>query len=165
MKLEEKLVQLRKEKGLSQMYVAEALEVSRQAISRWEVGSALPSTENLRKLAELYGVSVDALLNDQMVLSHASQKFERQPLAEKEEPEPQITSVAKSKNRAIYIVVIAALVLLGIVIGYLIGQHRAQEAASAVIPIEELEVETWDDLGADMYTYGWPDVWEGGEEE
>lgn len=166
MKLEDKLVQLRKEKGLSQAYVAEAMEVSRQAISRWEVGAALPSTENLRKLAELYGVSTDLLLNDQMVLTPAQQKNEPQPPTEKEEAsDNQITSVAKSGYRPLYIAVTAVLVLLGIVAGYLIGQHRAKDAVNAVIPIEELEVESWDDFGADMYTYGWPDVWEGGEEE
>ena len=44
MKLEEKLVSLRKAKGLSQMKLAEMMNVSRQAISRWEVGAAVPST-------------------------------------------------------------------------------------------------------------------------
>ena len=44
MELKEKLVDLRKEKGLSQAELAEAINVSRQAISRWEVGSAIPST-------------------------------------------------------------------------------------------------------------------------
>lgn len=44
MELKEKLVALRKEKGLTQLVVAEKLNVSRQAISRWESGTALPST-------------------------------------------------------------------------------------------------------------------------
>lgn len=48
MELKEKLVALRKEKGLTQLVVAEKLNVSRQAISRWESGTALPSTDNLR---------------------------------------------------------------------------------------------------------------------
>lgn len=39
--------------------------MSRQAISRWEVGTAVPSTDNLKILGELYGVSVDYLLNDE----------------------------------------------------------------------------------------------------
>lgn len=166
MKLEEKLAQLRKEKGLSQMYVAEAMEVSRQAISRWEVGAALPSTENLRKLAELYEVSIDALLSDQTVVSHSHQKSESQPLAEIEESlTPKIPCITQSDHKLLYISVTAVLVLLGIMIGYLIGQHRAQAVTNTVIPIEKLEVEQWEDSDADMYTYGWPDVWEGGEEK
>lgn len=59
MKLEEKLVSLRKAKGLSQLKLAEMMNVSRQAISRWEVGAAVPSIENLRFLSRLYGVSID----------------------------------------------------------------------------------------------------------
>lgn len=64
MELKEKLVALRKEKGLTQLAVAEKLDVSRQAISRWESGMALPSTDNLKCLGALYGVPVDYLINE-----------------------------------------------------------------------------------------------------
>ena len=64
MKLEEKLISLRKEKGLSQMKLAEMMNVSRQAISRWEVGAAIPSIDNLKFLGNLYGVSLEYLLHD-----------------------------------------------------------------------------------------------------
>ena len=64
MNLPEKLTYLRKEKGLTQASLAETLNVSRQAISRWEVGTAVPSTDNLKVLSNLYGVPVDYLLND-----------------------------------------------------------------------------------------------------
>lgn len=64
MKLEEKLVSLRKAKGLSQMKLAEKMNVSRQAISRWETGAAIPSSENLKYLSDLYSVSLDYLLSD-----------------------------------------------------------------------------------------------------
>lgn len=60
----EKLVRLRKEKGLSQLQLAEEINVSRQAISRWEVGLAVPSREKLKALSELYHVSMDYLLSD-----------------------------------------------------------------------------------------------------
>ena len=62
MKLEEKLTALRKEKGLSQLELAEALGVSRQAVSRWEVGASAPGTENLLALSRLYGVPLDELV-------------------------------------------------------------------------------------------------------
>lgn len=65
MELKEKLVALRKEKGLTQLVVAEKLDVSKQAISRWELGTALPSTDNLKSLSELYGVPVDYLINEE----------------------------------------------------------------------------------------------------
>lgn len=63
MKLEEKLAYLRKEQGLTQLELAEAVHVTRQAVSRWEVGTSVPTTENLACLSRLYGVSVDDLLN------------------------------------------------------------------------------------------------------
>ena len=65
MELKEKLVALRKEKGLTQLVVAEKLNVSRQAISRWESGTALPSTDNLRCLGALYEVPIDYLVNEE----------------------------------------------------------------------------------------------------
>lgn len=62
MTLAENLARLRKAKHLSQLAAAEHLGISRQAISRWETGLSVPSTENLRRLAALYGVSLDELL-------------------------------------------------------------------------------------------------------
>ena len=54
----------RKEKGLSQEKVAEYMSVSRQAVTKWENNISRPSSDNLIKLAELFDVSVDALLGN-----------------------------------------------------------------------------------------------------
>lgn len=64
MKLSEKILTLRKQAGLSQEELAEKLNVSRQAVSRWEVGSAIPDAMNVMQLSRLFGVSADYLLND-----------------------------------------------------------------------------------------------------
>lgn len=64
MKLEEKLVYLRKEKRLSQMKLAEMMNVSRQAVSRWETGVAVPSIDNLKYLGRIYDVPLEYLLHD-----------------------------------------------------------------------------------------------------
>lgn len=64
MKLSEKIVSLRKARNMSQEELAEQLGVSRQAVSRWEVGSALPDASNILQLSKLFGVSADYLLND-----------------------------------------------------------------------------------------------------
>ncbi|WP_459129638.1 helix-turn-helix domain-containing protein [Guggenheimella bovis] len=64
MNIGEKLIQLRKTKGMSQEDLAQKIGLSRQAISRWENGSALPDANNLLALSEIYGVSTDYLLND-----------------------------------------------------------------------------------------------------
>ena len=64
MKLSEKIINLRKARNMSQEELAEQLGVSRQAVSRWEVGSALPDASNILQLSKLFGVSADYLLND-----------------------------------------------------------------------------------------------------
>lgn len=64
MKFHEKLVALRKGKGMSQEQLAEKLGVSRQAISRWESGETTPDMLNLLGLCECFQVSSDYLLHD-----------------------------------------------------------------------------------------------------
>lgn len=58
-----RLQQLRKEKGYSQEELAQALGLSRQAVSKWERAESSPDTDNLICLAKLYGMSLDELLN------------------------------------------------------------------------------------------------------
>lgn len=60
--MQNNLIKLRKEKGLSQEELADKLAVSRQAISKWERGESLPDTDNLIRLAKLYGVSIDEIV-------------------------------------------------------------------------------------------------------
>ncbi len=64
MKLHEKIYSQRKLKGLSQEELAEKLGVSRQAVSKWETGEALPEITKLKGLADVFGVTTDFLLND-----------------------------------------------------------------------------------------------------
>ena len=59
----DKLIELRKRNNMSQLELAEALNVSRQAVSRWETGTATPSSEKLIELSRLYDVSLDELVN------------------------------------------------------------------------------------------------------
>lgn len=63
-----KLSDLRKSKGLSQEELAEALYVTRQAISKWENGSSIPDIVNIKAIADYFKVSVDVLLDDDVDL-------------------------------------------------------------------------------------------------
>ncbi len=60
----EKLLHLRKREGLSQEELAAELGVSRQAVSRWEMGSAIPDAPNLLHISKRFGVTVDSLLDE-----------------------------------------------------------------------------------------------------
>ena len=64
MKLPDKIIKLRKGKGWSQEDLAEKLDISRQAISRWENGTALPDVQNVLQISKLFNVTTDYLLND-----------------------------------------------------------------------------------------------------
>ena len=69
MKLSEKIIELRKANGMTQEDLASKCNVSRQSISKWEADISLPETEKLLTLGELFSVSMDVLLKDELTLS------------------------------------------------------------------------------------------------
>lgn len=64
MNFAEKILNLRTEYGYSQETLAEKLNVSRQAVSKWESGATLPETDKVIALSNFFGVSTDYLLKD-----------------------------------------------------------------------------------------------------
>lgn len=118
MKLEEKLISLRKEKGLSQMKLAEMMNVSRQAISRWEVGAAVPSTDNLKFLGNLYGVSLEYLLHDDAPKPNQNETPMQKRIIEKQE----------SRRKTVFVVLMAVLAVAVIVLSVmlLVEQPKSQ---------------------------------------
>ena len=64
MNLHEKIYYCRKKAGLSQEALAEKLNVSRQAVSKWETGDAVPEIPKLSALAKVFGVTADWLISD-----------------------------------------------------------------------------------------------------
>ena len=64
MTLSEKLYNFRRKQGLSQEGLAEKLDCSRQVISKWENGTTTPDAEMLQKYSELFGVSIDYLVKE-----------------------------------------------------------------------------------------------------
>ena len=69
MKLSEKIQLLRKENSYSQEELAAICNVSRQSISKWEADIALPETEKLIILSNLFQVTVDVLLKDELSIN------------------------------------------------------------------------------------------------
>lgn len=69
-KLGENIAKYRMEKGMSQEKIAEYLEISRQAVTKWESNLSRPSSSNLIKLAELFEISVDELLGNPRTNEH-----------------------------------------------------------------------------------------------
>lgn len=62
MSLHETIYTLRTQRGMSQLELAEALDVSRQSISKWETGAAVPELDKLVKLSDVFGITLDELV-------------------------------------------------------------------------------------------------------
>ena len=71
MEFNEKLQDLRKQKGLTQEELAEYLYVSRTAISKWESGRGFPNIESLKAISKFFSVSLDELLSGEEILAIA----------------------------------------------------------------------------------------------
>ena len=71
MEFNEKLQELRKQRGLTQEELAEALYVSRTAISKWESGRGYPNIDSLKAISKYFSISLDELLSGEEILSIA----------------------------------------------------------------------------------------------
>ena len=74
MEFNQKLQELRKQKGITQEQLASALFVSRTAISKWESGRGYPNIDSLRQIAGFFGVTIDELLRGEELLSIAEEE-------------------------------------------------------------------------------------------
>ena len=125
MELNERLAQLRKEHGLSQNDLADQLKVSRQAVSRWEQGLAMPSSDNLIYLSKLYGITLDELIypRDESKEQKTTQDMKEEHIENQ-----------KKKNGLLPLFIA---VLLGLIIGIAVSSSEKAE----IFPIEELEID------------------------
>ena len=67
MTLGEKIQKLRKQRGLSQEALAEKVTVTRQTISKWELGQSTPDLDFIAQLSDIFNVSSDYLIKDEMI--------------------------------------------------------------------------------------------------
>ena len=143
MEFSEKLTVLRKEHGLSQVALAEELDVSRQAVSRWETGASLPSTEKLVCLSRLYGIPVDELIGEGRLSGPEQADTAEGPPPRARRPQIVLALLAAA----------ALLLVIGIFIGLRLGRQEQAEEIETV-PIEELERGRLEDSLIDRFTLG-----------
>ena len=124
MKLADKLIELRKQKGWSQEEFAEKLDVSRQAVSRWENETALPDAQNILLISKLFNVTTDYLLNEDSedrVDAPAAEAVEAE--IENGTPKPQKKKFPYWWLILIFSLIIIALCVIIIIIGSLKEEH------------------------------------------
>lgn len=85
MKFNEKIIILRKNKGMTQDDLASAVGVSRQAVYKWESAQSYPEVTKLLELKLLFGVSIDDLLDDGYEVAVPEKKKRKRVKAQKEE--------------------------------------------------------------------------------
>lgn len=96
MTLSQKLVILRKTKGITQDEFAKALDVSRQSVHKWESGHCFPEVMKLIKIKELFGISIDDLLDDSYEIPMTDKK-KRRLVKNEEIPSQEVKSVQKEE--------------------------------------------------------------------
>ena len=122
MDFSEKLYRLRKQSGLSQEELAEKLEVSRQAVSKWESGASMPESGKLPAISAFFGVSLDYLLGD-------ADEAPEAPAQPQQSPAP--SRGRRAAGAALCLAAAACLIVWGIisVFGGEAGEQIAQSSA------------------------------------
>lgn len=138
MSVAERLTELRKEKGLTQAELAELADVSRQAVSKWETGEKIPSSEKLIRLSEIFAVPLDCLVKGDTTLQGRqgppSEKFYRGIIA--------------------LLLAVIVILALSLVIGHFSGKEEDEED---VIPFEELQEEKIVSTPESVFQFMWED--------
>ena len=145
MELNEKLISLRKKNKLSQAQVAEALDVTRQAISNCETGAVLPSTDNLIALSRLYQVPADHLLNDDSDLIPVPVEEKEVDKKEEAPPEPaKPTTYSKLdmlRKHSVIILLYLFTLFLVVLISVLVTLFLTREKEPDVLDVSDLNIE------------------------
>ena len=137
MQFPEKLVRLRKRRGLTQAQAAELVDTSRQAISKWESGTGVPTLENIKALARVYGVSFDTLLDDSRDLEDEAAPSPQTPAEGPAARQP------RPSNKPRLAMAGAAAVLLILLAGTVLWIHTAGQEKDSVI-LEEMDCDLID---------------------
>jgi len=134
MRLSENIYRLRTAQNMSQLDLADALEVSRQSVSKWETGTAVPELEKLVKIAKLFDVSLDELVYGEAV----------QP---KEEPaqqsEPKVIYIEKPVFREVKreSIIGGAILVCALIYALILYEGLSmEETLSLVFPVAALGI-------------------------
>lgn len=129
MELNEKLHQLRKKNGFTQAELAEKLNVSRQSVSNWELGTITPSVGRLKALSQLYNVPWESLLSNEMESTvEKNPKEETVSEESNDDSEKKISenppSNRKRRIRVIVLLLIAILVIAAVIFAVYSGKEE-----------------------------------------
>lgn len=137
MSFSEKLIKLRKQHGFSQEELGYKLNVTRQTVSKWELGQTVPEMNKLISLSQIYGISLDELTNeDKLNVDNTTKKDDIKI-------ENENKNKTKDKDlRKILIPLIIALVVIALILGiYKISNFRTVNKAAGEILTTSKEID------------------------
>ena len=134
----EKLQSLRQRAGMSQDQLAERLEVSRQAVSRWERDETMPETDKVVALADIFGVTTDCLLRPQPESSEA--ETEKPPRGQKDRVERFLAFVKRKWYLLGWVLIVWGGIDLARGVFVKVAFQGVFEAALEPIELEEWEI-------------------------
>lgn len=115
MSFSENLMRLRKSKGLSQEEFANEINVSRQTVSKWELGTSTPEMEKLIQMANFFGISVDDLVNSEDATSKVNNTVSTDEINQKNYDTEPINDNKKKNTLTVVIVTLIIGVIIAII--------------------------------------------------
>lgn len=144
MDLKDRLTELRREKGWRQDELALKLNVTRQAVSKWERGAAVPSIDNLVYIGRLYGIPLDELVNGRPQCEEppsTTAAVEEQPEAAEKRGRPKPLQLAGAAVLAVCILLTA---ITSFVTLYHVISGKQEKLRDKIVWTDDLEVEDID---------------------
>lgn len=148
MSLAKKMIELRKQNGLSQQDLADRLGVSRQAISRWETGAVQPLADSVKSLAQVFQVSTDYLLNDDLDTPTPP------PTAQPAPPQEKPKSARKHRKWLLALAALAAAAVL-VLVTAVATAHYLQWKERQPVPASEMLTEKDDGKADGTFDLTW----------
>lgn len=144
MDLAERLTLLRKENGISQLELAEKQGVSRQAVSRWETGASIPSTEKLISLSKLYNVSMAYLIGEE----DATEKNDIEvnlDIAQQKTRKKNGSIFAEKK----FVILAICFVLLLVIVVVICSKNQSRAMSTSELPTDIVNLEEMETFALD----------------
>lgn len=107
MKFNEKLIELRKQKGISQEELGYELNVTRQTVSKWELGQTTPEMDKLIEISRIFNITIDELINEKEEVNNEVEKVEDKSIDE---------GNRNNSNLKVLILVFVILIIAGIIL-------------------------------------------------
>jgi len=143
MKFNEKLIELRKREGLSQEELGYKLNVTRQTVSKWELGQTTPEMDKLTEMSRIFNVSVDELIggSEMKFNNNENNTIGNQPIGNQ-----PIQNNSDSNNKLIITIVaiVAAVIVIGAVLFFTIAGNVFNKVFDTFDDVKNIQEEIFD---------------------